>query len=116
MAGSESGSRSRLRWPRPPSCAASGRGLRSVCSWLVLILEAGPAVGVVLVERGALHRELGGNETVAALEHEGQRVVELLRLEVAVARLVEGFLVGPVRHHAVVQARATRLEASGLGV
>ena len=53
----------------------------------------------------------------ARLEHEGQRVVELLRLQLDRARLSRSPVgVGPMRQHHVVQAHAARHEAFRLGV
>ena len=52
----------------------------------------------------------------AGLEHEGERVGELHRLQFDIAGMLEGIDVGPVRQHRVVQREAARHEALGLGV
>ena len=50
------------------------------------------------------------------LEHEGQRIVQTLRLELGGAGALVGFGVGSVARHAVVQAGAAGQEAFGLGI
>ena len=50
------------------------------------------------------------------LEHEGQSVVDLMRLELVGDRALEGRRVGAVAGHAVVQRGAARQEPFGLGI
>ena len=62
-------------------------------------------------------RGIGGDALrEARLEHEGERAFELVRLQLGVARVLEGFDVGAMRQHGVVQRHAARHEALRLGV
>src|SRR6202012_1452031 len=90
---------------------ASAACVKSSISDLEVVLQRRPAIGVRLVEMAAVQREGGGPQAPAALDHEGQRVVELARREFGGARLGEGVGVGAMRHHAVVQRQPARTEA-----
>ena len=50
----------------------------------------------------------------AGLEHEGHRALELVRLQLGVARALEGLPIGTVRQHGVVQRHAARHEAAAV--
>ena len=50
------------------------------------------------------HGELGGAQRQLGLEHEGQRVFEILRFQLGIGGALEGLSVRAVAGHAVVQA------------
>ena len=52
----------------------------------------------------------------ARLEHEGHRVIELVRGEFCIRGPLKGIAVWPVGQHHVVQAHATRNKALRLGI
>src|SRR4051812_28001072 len=65
--------------------------LRSSLHGLLLkvLLQALPALVVLMLELSGLHRELRGLADEARFEHEGQRVAEVLRLQFGLARALE---------------------------
>src|SRR5690606_7929539 len=67
---------------------------------------------IVLLESAALRGELRDALREACLEHERQRAFELVRLEVGVARLLEGVHIRSVRQHRIVQGSAAGDEAA----
>src|ERR1700754_2622263 len=81
-----------------------------------VLLQPLPAVNIVVLPR----RQFGGvfrhPLAVAGLEHEGERVGKLHRLQVGLACVLKRLAVGTVRQHLVVQAHAARHEAFGLSV
>ncbi len=81
-----------------------------------MLLHALPAIDVVVlpgVEVGGIFRHALAE---AGLEHEGQRVAELHRLQFDIAGVLERIGVRSVRQHRVVERDAARHEAFGLGV
>src|SRR5262249_57583685 len=72
--------------------------------------ESIPARAIVLLQKRRLQSEARRPDDVAALEHEGERVVELLRREGRVHRPLERLGIGSVTRHAIVEARAARRE------
>ena len=81
-----------------------------------VFLEGLPAGVVLVLAGGGVHGEFGGAADEAGLEHEGQGAVELDGLQFGGAGAFEGFGVGAVAGHAVVQAGSAGNEAFGLGV
>ena len=81
-----------------------------------VLFQSLPAVDVVVLPGRQRRRVFRHALAVARLEHEGQRVGQLHRLELGVAGVLEGVGVGTVRQHLVVQAHAAGHEALGLGV
>src|SRR5262245_65779754 len=71
------------------------------------LLQPAPAIGVVLLQRAQVRRIAGDALPEARLEHEGQRVFELHRLELDIGGLREGVLVRSMRQQLVVQTQAT---------
>ena len=65
---------------------------------------------------GCVHGELRGAADEAGFEHESQRAFEFDGLEVGLAGAVEGFSIGAVAAHAVVQAGSAGDETFGFGV
>src|SRR5215472_11849657 len=76
-----------------------------------VLRESLPAVEIILLELGRFERESRRADDVAALEHERERVLDLLGRERSVAGPLEALRVRSVPRHAVVQARAARQEA-----
>src|SRR5262245_22421622 len=81
-----------------------------------ILLQPLPALEVIFLTRLGLHRESGGANDIARLEHERQRVFVALRLQIGVAGLLESVGVRAVGRHAIVQASAAGREAFFLGV
>src|SRR5690606_6095462 len=81
---------------------------------LEVLAEAAPDAVVVGLQLLRFEREARGAEDVARLPHEGEGVLDLVRLELGGARALEGRDVRPVRREAVVQRDAARQEAFGL--
>src|SRR6266478_8709224 len=75
-----------------------------------------PAVDVIVLSHLEISRVFGQALREARFEHEGHRIRELHRLELAVARVLEGGLGRAVRQHAIVQRDAARHETLRLGV
>src|SRR5262249_26331616 len=90
-----------VRGAATPGSGLSGEVLR----------ESLPAVEIILLELRRFERESRRADDVAALEHERERVLDLLRCERGVAGPLEALYVRAVPRHAVVQARAARQEA-----
>src|ERR1700733_5037997 len=78
--------------------------------------KASPGGVVVVLVVCGLHGLQGGDEHPPALEHEGQRAVDLLRRQLGRARLGVRLGVRAVRGEDVVQAGTAGHEALGLGV
>src|SRR5690349_2739922 len=78
--------------------------------------QAGPHGVVVALAVARLHGLPGRHEHPAALEHERQGVVDLLRPELGRAGPLVGLGVRPVRCVGVVQARPGGVDLFGLGV
>src|SRR5215467_8068669 len=78
--------------------------------------QAAPHGVVVALAVGRLHGLPGRYEHPAALEHERQGVVDLLRPQLGRAGPLVGLGVRPVRGEGVVQARPAGLEPFGFGV
>src|SRR5437773_7359746 len=78
--------------------------------------QAGPYGVVVALAVGRLHGLPGRHEHPAALEHERQRVVDLLRPQLGRAGPLVGLGVPPVRGEGGGQARRAGLDPLGLGV
>src|SRR5271156_3802878 len=89
--------------PRPRLCGEA-RGQATPDSVVVLLAVTGP------------HGLLGGDDHPAALEHEGQRAVDLLRAQLGRAGLVERLSVRAVRGERVVQTGPAGHEPLGPGV
>ncbi|MPL83872.1 hypothetical protein SDC9_29831 [bioreactor metagenome] len=92
------------------------RGLLHPGGAVELLLEAVPAIDVIV-----LHRRLGRGEggqvlREAGLEHELHRLGLIDRHHRLGRTMLEGGAVGAVRQHAVVQAHAARDEALRLGI
>src|SRR5262245_23078818 len=68
-----------------------------------MLVQALPALEVILLQLGRFHRIAREAHGKARLEHEGHGVVELVRLEIGLAGALPGLRVRPVRRHAVVQ-------------
>src|SRR5882757_6838392 len=80
------------------------------------LFQALPAIRVIVLQRARLRRMRGDALRVAGLEHEGHGAGQLDRLQLAVAGVVEGFTVGAVRQHHVVQADSTGGKSLRLGI
>src|SRR5580658_1385877 len=80
------------------------------------VAQSLPALEVLMIEFGSLERKLRRLTHKASLEHEGQRVLHVHRLQFGLARLLKRFRVGTVTRHAIVQAGATWHESLRLGV
>src|ERR1700744_431482 len=78
--------------------------------------QAGPDPVVVSLPVTRLHGLAGGHHHPAALEHESQRAVDLLRRQLGRAGPGVGLGVRAVRGEGVVQAGPAWLESLGLGV
>ena len=91
------------------SAARAGSGRSASCSSL-------PVVAVVLLQLLEPGGVGGDPLREAGLEHEGHGALELVRLQLGVARTLERVAVGAVRQHDVVQRAAARHEALRLGV
>ena len=64
-------------------------------SRLEMLLQPLPALEVFMLQDAGVHRELGGAHDELRFEHEGQRVVEVLRLQLGVGGALEGLRIGP---------------------
>src|SRR5207247_11247597 len=82
----------------------------------VQLPEAVPHLVVVLLQLRRLERELGRPEYVARLPHEGERVLDLVGLQLGRARLFERSEIPAVRGHVVVDRDPAGEKALGLGV
>src|SRR5262249_24847990 len=80
------------------------------------LLQSLPAIGIIVLQRGRLRRVRRDAFGKAGLEHEGHGAREFYRLQLAIARVIEGLAVRTVRQHAIVQAHSAGNEAFGLGV
>ena len=66
-----------------------------------------PTLIIIALQLRRLQREARGSNHVAGFEHEGHRIFDTMHLtQIRVTCFVEGFRIGPVAAHAVVQARA----------
>src|SRR5439155_3403709 len=81
-----------------------------------MLRQALPAVEIILLQLRRFQGETRRPDDVTAFEHEGERVLDLVRRERNLARLVEGRRIGAVAGHAVVEARTARREAFRLGI
>src|SRR5687768_14706368 len=91
-------------------------GSRRLATWLPSWLEAVPDRVVILLQLLRAESELGRTEDVARLPHEGERALDLLRLEVCLDAFLVGRGIGSMRRHAVVDRDAAGCEAFGLGL
>src|SRR5262249_14856726 len=78
--------------------------------------ESIPARAIVLLQKRRLQSEARRPDDIAALEHEGKGVVELLWREGRIHRALERIGIGSVTGHAIVEARAARHETLALRV
>jgi hypothetical protein len=69
-----------------------------------------------MLARRGVHRELRGTTYEASLEHKRQCAIELYWLQLGLTGAIEGFGVGTVAAHAVVQTGSAGDETFGLGV
>ena len=81
-----------------------------------MLLQACPAIHVIVLQALVRGGEFRHALAQARLEHEGERVGELHRLQFDIAGVLEGVGVRTMRQHGVVQADAAGHEAFGLGV
>src|SRR4051794_12637368 len=73
-----------------PSPRGEGCSPRLALVRIEALLQAGPALDVVLLSRGVLGRELRHPLRKAGLEHEGHGAFELHRLQLDVRGVLEG--------------------------
>src|SRR5271165_670934 len=83
---------------------------------LELFSQSLPALEVLVIELGRLERKFCRLTHEASFEHECHGVAEINRLQFGLARLLEGFSVGAVASHAIVQTGAAGHESFSLGV
>src|SRR6202040_2245817 len=74
------------------------------------LLKPGPARVVIALQGTRLEREAGRADHEARLEHEGERVLDLLRCQFSRNRLIESGTVGAMSGHAIVQRGAAGVE------
>src|SRR5580692_10308965 len=80
------------------------------------LLQPLPAFEVFMLQDARIHGERSRTHGKLRLEHEGQRVAQILRPELGMTRTLKGLGVRSVTRHAVVQARSSRDESFGLGI
>lgn len=84
--------------------------------WVEILFEGLPAGVVLVLTGGRVHGEFCWTGYEAGFEHEGQCAFEFDGLEFGCAGTVEGFGIGAVAGHAVVEAGSAGGEAFGFGV
>src|SRR4051794_17638271 len=92
---------------------------RSVPCWrssAKQLLKPRPARVVIVLQGRGFEREAGRADHQTRLEHEGERVLDLLWRKFGRDSLVERGAVGTMGGHAIVQRGAARGETLGLGV